>query len=72
MEHSDFIALIAYLGCPNHHTHGEDLVFCSHSDNPCSTEGNCNFDLCPLKDTFSEAKKDLDNFDPFFREEDYE
>ncbi|MFA6145226.1 MAG: hypothetical protein WCW84_08580 [Sulfurimonas sp.] len=72
MNSEDFKYLIDYLGCDFLHKHDEGLVFCSHSNNPVSCEGNCYFEICPLKNMLIEAKEALDNFDPFFREEDYD
>jgi hypothetical protein len=72
MNADDFKGLIDYLGCDYFHKHYEGLVFCSHSKNPDPCEGNCNFESCPLQKTLIEAKEALDNFDPFFREEDYD
>jgi len=72
MSHDDFIGLIDYIGCDFLHKAFEGLVYCSHPDNPHDVEGNCNFELCPLKAMWLDAEKGLAEFDPFFREEDYD
>lgn len=72
MNHDEFVGLIEYLGCAFLHKHGEGLVYCSHLENKTDVEGNCNFEVCPLKAIWLDAKKGLDEHDPFFREEDYE
>ncbi|MBV5334260.1 MAG: hypothetical protein JZU49_00455 [Sulfuricurvum sp.] len=69
MNHDEFIGLIDYLGCNFLHKHGEGLVYCSHPENSNPCEGNCSFDLCPLKKMLLDAKKGLDEYDPFFCED---
>ncbi|MDP3465338.1 MAG: hypothetical protein Q8R86_06165 [Sulfuricurvum sp.] len=69
MNFEDFKGLIDYLGCDFLHKHDEGLVYCTHSENLNQCEGNCNFESCPLKDIWIDAKKGLDEYDPFFRED---
>ena len=72
MNHDDFVGLVDYLGCEFLHKHGEGLRYCSHKDNSDPCEGNCYFDICPLKNMWLDAEKGLAEYDPFFREEDYD
>lgn len=69
MNEEDFKDLLDYIGCDYIRYYYDDIFYCSHSNNfACK----CKFESCPLQKTLIEAKEALDNFDPFFREEDYE
>lgn len=68
MDKLEFCGLLDYLGCSYLNSYGH----CIHSDNSNSIFDNCCFDSCPLKTMWLDAKKGLDEYDPFFREEDYE